>query len=65
MDYDTNTSSSQLCQCYLVLCRVEKMQVGSWSGNLRKNRVGSVLVESGNVNKKLLHFFLPADKSAN
>ena len=52
----------------LVLCRVEKLQVGSGSGNCIKNRVGSVRVESGNVNIKLLHFLLPtlfnADKAA-
>ena len=35
----------------VVLCRVEKMQVGSGLDNFRENRVGSVRVESGNVNK--------------
>ena len=43
-----------------MLCRVEEMQVGSGSGNVRNSRVGSVQVESGNVNKKLLHSLLPA-----
>ena len=51
-----------------MLCRVEKLQVGSGSGNYIKNRVGSVRVESGNVNINLLHFLLPtlfnADKAA-
>ena len=45
-----------------------KMQAGSGSSNFRKNRVGSVRVELGNVNIKLLHFLLSAlfntDKSA-
>ena len=44
----------------IVLCQVEKMQVGSGSGSLGKNWVGSVGVESGNVNIKLLHFLLSA-----
>ena len=53
---------------WLVLCQVAKMQVGSGSGNFRQNRVGSVRVQSGNVNEKLLNFLLRAllnaDKSA-
>ena len=53
----------------LIVLWVEKMQVGSGLGNLRKNRVRSVRVESGNVNKELFYFLLPAlfnaDKSAN
>ena len=44
------------------------MQVGSGAGNFRQNGVGSVWVESGNVNEKLLNFLLRAllnaDKSA-
>ena len=57
-----------LCQCcklfscingpVLLVLWVEKMQVGSGSGNLRKNRVRSARVESGNVNKNLLHYLL-------
>ena len=51
-----------------MLCRVAKIQVGSRSGNFRQNRVGSIRVESVNVNRKMLNFllqaFLCADKSA-
>ena len=44
------------------------MEAGSGSANFRQNQVGWVLVESANVNDKLLNFLLPAlfnaDKSA-
>ena len=40
----------------LVLCREAKIQVGSGSGNFKQNRVGSVRVESGILNKKFWNF---------
>ena len=53
----------------LALCRVEKMEVRSWLGNFRKNRLGLVRGELGNVNKRILNFIMAtvidADKSAN
>ena len=36
------------------------MQVGSGLGDFRQNQFGSVWVELGNVNKKLLNFLLLA-----
>ena len=48
----------------LVLCREAKTQVGSESGNFKHNRVGSVRVESCNLNKKFLKSFLPASLNA-
>ena len=36
----------------LLLCQKAQMQVGYGSGNFRKSEIGSIQVESGNVNKK-------------
>ena len=53
----------------VVLCRKAQMQVEYGSGSFRKSEIGSIQVESGNANEKLLQILIPAifnaDKSAN